>query len=160
MKNIHLSEIKNKDLREYRTFIQTEDDAYLLVIAPIGRMGCKSLRETSGAVTVELFKKNESYPEQWRFSDQVCVHAAGGKDLGKEVIKTLNHCLIETGIITKDQPVFAISFSQDDEVHYLKGTDEKLCSRCLTPVSYENISEGYVAVCNYHEEDLLSVEMI
>jgi hypothetical protein len=33
------------------------------------------------------------------------------------------------------------------------------CARCLTPVVYTNVSEGYFAVCPEHDEDLYSIEV-
>lgn len=33
-----------------------------------------------------------------------------------------------------------------------------VCSRCETPVTFENVSEGYYAVCPWHEEDLYEFE--
>lgn len=35
----------------------------------------------------------------------------------------------------------------------------KVCSRCKTPVIYQNISPGYFAVCPEHEEDLYTFEV-
>jgi len=34
----------------------------------------------------------------------------------------------------------------------------RVCNRCLTPVNYENVSPGYYAVCNEHQEDLYEFE--
>ena len=33
-----------------------------------------------------------------------------------------------------------------------------VCSRCETPVVFENVSKGYYAVCPWHEEDLFEFE--
>lgn len=42
-------------------------------------------------------------------------------------------------------------------------TDEskktQVCARCKTPVVFENVTEGYVAVCPEHDEDLLLSEI-
>jgi hypothetical protein len=35
----------------------------------------------------------------------------------------------------------------------------EICSRCETPVSFENVSEGYYAVCPEHYEDLYRFEV-
>lgn len=35
----------------------------------------------------------------------------------------------------------------------------QVCSRCKTPVVFENVTDGYVAVCPEHDEDLLSFEI-
>jgi len=32
------------------------------------------------------------------------------------------------------------------------------CLRCGTKVSFENVSEGYFAVCPQHDEDLYEIE--
>ena len=34
----------------------------------------------------------------------------------------------------------------------------KVCSRCDTPVIYEDVSQGYYAVCPTHDEDLYQFE--
>lgn len=34
----------------------------------------------------------------------------------------------------------------------------RVCARCYTPVSYEDVSDGYYAVCNQHYEDLYKFE--
>lgn len=33
------------------------------------------------------------------------------------------------------------------------------CVRCGTQVSFENVSEGYYAVCPSHDEDLYKIEV-
>ena len=33
-----------------------------------------------------------------------------------------------------------------------------VCNRCKTPVVFENVSEGYYAVCLEHDEDLYQFE--
>jgi hypothetical protein len=33
-----------------------------------------------------------------------------------------------------------------------------LCNRCNTPVSFDEVSSGYWAVCPKHDEDLLMIE--
>lgn len=33
-----------------------------------------------------------------------------------------------------------------------------VCARCRTPVSFEQVSDGYYAVCPYHDEDLYDFE--
>jgi hypothetical protein len=33
-----------------------------------------------------------------------------------------------------------------------------VCNRCEEQVSFENVSDGYYAVCNNHDEDLYSFE--
>ena len=33
-----------------------------------------------------------------------------------------------------------------------------ICNRCLTPVIFNDVSEGYYAVCPEHEEDLYQFE--
>ena len=35
-----------------------------------------------------------------------------------------------------------------------------LCARCKKEVSFENVSDGYFAVCSFHDEDLYSFETI
>lgn len=32
------------------------------------------------------------------------------------------------------------------------------CTRCETPVSFDDVCEGYFAVCPHHEEDLYEFE--
>jgi hypothetical protein len=34
----------------------------------------------------------------------------------------------------------------------------RVCSRCETPVEYENVSSGYYAYCPSHDEDLYQFE--
>lgn len=34
----------------------------------------------------------------------------------------------------------------------------KLCKRCGTPVSFDEVSDGYYAVCPQHDEDLYEFE--
>jgi hypothetical protein len=34
----------------------------------------------------------------------------------------------------------------------------RVCARCDTPVSYEDVSAGYDCVCPQHDEDLYLVE--
>ena len=34
----------------------------------------------------------------------------------------------------------------------------KVCARCSTEVSYREVSAGYYAVCNWHDEDLFEFE--
>ena len=35
-----------------------------------------------------------------------------------------------------------------------------ICARCCTPVSFNEVSPGYYAVCEYHDEDLYQFETI
>lgn len=35
----------------------------------------------------------------------------------------------------------------------------EVCDRCQTPVTYDNVSDGYYAVCPNHDEDLYKIEV-
>lgn len=37
---------------------------------------------------------------------------------------------------------------------------ERVCRRCGTPVSYDDVSPGYFAVCPEHDEDLYLIETV
>jgi hypothetical protein len=36
--------------------------------------------------------------------------------------------------------------------------NKTVCTRCESEVSFENVSEGYYAVCLEHDEDLYKIE--
>lgn len=40
----------------------------------------------------------------------------------------------------------------------LKENAQIICSRCKSPVSFEDVSEHYFAVCLEHDEDLFEFE--
>jgi hypothetical protein len=153
MKFIHLNQDINLEGTEYSytASIAQGNNIYFLEVSPIVRMGCNYLSERSGAVTIAIYNDD---------SDCLCVHAAGGKDLAKETIKVLNKVLIEANLINKEHQVEVISFQEFGMLHYLKGVDEQICSICLNPVSFENVSNGYAAICVNHDANLMSFDII
>lgn len=161
MKILHLNLTTNeKKEKEYRSIFCLAGSTYMLVVKPLVRLGCKTLTEPNGAITVSVHKKNESYGQQFLFADQLATHTTGGKNLAKLTITAVNKVLINAKVITSTERVLVLSFIEGETRHYLKSDEQSYCDRCLTPVSFQNVSDGYDAYCPYHDEDLLKVEII
>lgn len=104
----------NQD-KDYRAIIESAGNTYLLVITPIVRMGCHSLNDASGAVTIEIFKKNAQYPKGFEFGDNICTHAAGGKNLAEEMIKFLNRSFQESKVLSEHEYLNSITVLEDNQ---------------------------------------------
>lgn len=48
---------------------------------------------------------------------------------------------------------------KQNQTHTEESKRTQICVRCKTTVVFDNVTEGYVAVCPEHDEDLLSFEI-
>jgi len=116
MKSINLN--LNSSLSEYQFFFEADSECYRITIVPIKRMGVYSLTETKGAAEITLNRKNDRYPKDFKYGDQVSKKTVGGRSLHGDVAKEITRLMSLVGF--KLEQNTCLVWSENRENHRIR----------------------------------------